>query len=179
METSNRYTRELLHGVRDFAHAAGGWVVHLSEQGRGDGPPPWLQKWTGHGIIARIENQETAAAVRRKRLPVVNVSASGLAEHYPTIISDSAAVARLAAEHLLERGFQHFGYCGDGRFAWSANHGRNFATHLQRAGRDCLFYPSTPDDHRNRDAEWMKLTHWLRSLPKPIGVMTCYDVRGQ
>ena len=179
VETSNRYTRELLHGVRDYARDAGGWVVHLSEQGRGDGPPPWLQNWTGHGIIARIENAETAAAVQRKKLPVVNVSASGLAEQYPTVISDSAAVARLAAEHLLGRGFQHFGYCGDGRFAWSTNHGQNFAAHLQRAGRECSFYSSSPADFRDRAGEWAKLAGWLTSLPKPVAVMACYDIRGQ
>jgi LacI family transcriptional regulator len=179
VETSNRYTRELLRGVRDYARDAGGWVVHLSEQGRGDGPPPWLKTWTGHGIIARIENAETAAAVRSKKLPVVNVSASGLAEQYPTVISDSVGVARLAAEHLLERGFRHFGYCGDGRFAWSAKHGLNFAAHLKRAGRECSFYSSTPNDFGDRDGERAKLSAWLAALPKPVGVMTCYDIRGQ
>lgn len=179
VETSNRYTRELLHGVRDYARDAGGWVVHLSEQGRGDGPPPWLLNWTGHGIIARIENAETAAAVQSKKLPVVNVSASGLAEQYPTVISDSAGVAKLAADHLLERGFQHFGYCGDGRFAWSTNHGRNFAAHLQRAGRSCAFYSCAPADFRDRAGEWSKLTGWLATLPKPVAIMACYDIRGQ
>ena len=179
VETSNRYTRELLRGVRDYARDAGGWVVHLSEQGRGDGPPPWLRSWTGDGIIARIENAETAAAVRSKKLPVVNVSASGLAEHYPTIISDSAGVAKLAAEHLMERGFRHFGYCGDGRFAWSAKHGLNFAAHLKKAGRECSSYSSTPTDFGDRDGERAKLSAWLTALPKPVGVMTCYDIRGQ
>ena len=179
VETSNRYTRELLRGVRDFARDAGGWVVHLSEQGRGDGPPPWLRSWTGDGIIARIENSETAAAVRAKKLPVVDVSAAGLAKHCPTVISDSVGVAKLAAEHLMERGFRHFGYCGDGRFAWSANHGRNFAAHLKQAGHPCSLYSSTPADFHDRDGEWTKLTAWLTALPKPVGVMTCYDIRGQ
>ncbi|MGI9244118.1 MAG: hypothetical protein ACR2RV_25195, partial [Verrucomicrobiales bacterium] len=48
IETSNRYSRELVHGVRSFIQQQpGGWAVHLTEQGRGDVPPPWLARWEG------------------------------------------------------------------------------------------------------------------------------------
>jgi LacI family transcriptional regulator len=33
--------------------------------------------------------------------------------------ADNALVARVAAQHFLERRFQQFGYCGDARFGWS------------------------------------------------------------
>ena len=179
IETSNRYSRELLHGVRSYFGERGGWAVQLSEQGRGDVPPPWLARWPGHGIIARIENRRIENAIRKKGLPVVSVSASGLASDLPTVISDSPEVGRLAAEHLIERGFRAFGYCGDARFAWSRSHGQNFERALRDAGFDCSHFATRVGDFADWQLEQKKLAAWLRSLPKPVGVMACFDIRGQ
>ena len=179
IETSNRYTRELLHGIRAFMGQHSAWAIHLTEQGRGDLPPRWLANWKGDGIIARIENEAIELAVRAVRVPVVNVSAAGLAPDFPTVISDSAAVANLASEHLLERGFEHFGYCGDERFHWSAAHGRHFAAFLERQDCRCSVFESTPEDFADWEREQGKLAEWIKLLPKPVGILACYDIRGQ
>jgi LacI family transcriptional regulator len=179
IETSNRYTRELLHGIRSYMRDRGNWAVHLTEYGRGDVPPPWLKRWRGDGIIARIENKIVERAVRAVRVPVVNVSAAGLAPDWPTVISDSAAVARLAAEHLLDRGFQNLAYCGDGRFAWSSKHGANFAKHVNQAGHSCALFELAPEDFADWEGEQKKLSRWIEALPKPVGIMACYDMCGQ
>jgi LacI family transcriptional regulator len=179
IETSNAYSRELLHGVHDWCRTHARWAIHLTEQGRGATPPPWLRTWRGHGIIARIENRAIETAVRATGLPAVNVSASGLASELPCVISESREVTRLAADHLIERGFRHFGFCGDGRFAWSAEHQRNFTARLRLAGHACTAFDSRATDFNDWEAERRKLSAWLRGLQKPVGVMTCYDIRGQ
>ncbi len=179
IETSNRYSRELLQGVHAWMRKHGGWAVHLTEQGRGDVPPPWLRRWEGDGIIARIENRRIENAVRASGLPTINVSAAGLATHNPAVISDSEAVSRLAAEHLIERGFQNFAYCGDARFVWSASHGKHFAAVLEDHGYACDHFAAKKQDFADWQAEQRKIGDWLKSLPKPVGVMTCYDIRGQ
>lgn len=179
VETSNAFSRELLCGVRDWMRAHGSWAIHLSEQGRGSHPPTWLESWRGDGIIARIENETIATAVRACRLPTVNVSASGLAPEFPAVISDSAAITQQAATHLIERGLRHFGYCGDARFIWSQSHSDNLVRVLKERGHECHVFPSTPGDAANWRKGQAKLARWLRALPKPVGVMTCYDIRGQ
>jgi LacI family transcriptional regulator len=179
VETSNAFSRELLHGVRDWMRAHGSWAIHLSEQGRGNQPPSWLRSWRGNGIIARIENETIASAVRACGLPTVNVSASGLGPEFPAVISDSAAIAEQAATHLLERGLRHFGYCGDARFTWSQRHGDNFVTALRHRGHTCSVFPAATGDAADWRREQAKLARWLKSLPKPVGVMACYDIRGQ
>jgi LacI family transcriptional regulator len=179
IETSNAYARELLHGIQTYARENRHWALHLTEQGRGETPPAWLRSWRGDGMIARVETQSVADAVRQAAIPVVNVSAAELAPECPTVISDSAVIARLAAEHLLERGFRHFGYCGDGRFAWSARHGAHFVRHLRDAGFECAVFDSRPADAEDWEREQRKLAQWIRALPKPAGVMACYDIRGQ
>ena len=179
VETSNRYSRELVHGVRAWIQAHRPWALHLTEQGRGDLPPPWLASWEGRGIIARIENRRIEKAVVAKKLPVVSVSASGLAPNLPTVISDSRAVAKMAADHLLERGFRNFAYCGDARFAWSKAHGMHFAQHVQEEGFKCSVFPARKNHFADWALEQRVLASWLDSLPKPVGIMTCYDIRGQ
>jgi LacI family transcriptional regulator len=179
VETSNAFSREVLHGVRDWMRAHASWAIHLSEQGRGGQPPSWLRDWRGDGIIARIENQVIAKAVRASGVPVVNVSASGLAPELPAVISDSAAIAQMAASHLMECGLRSFGYCGDARFAWSRRHGEHFASTVRAAGHRCLIFPTTRADFTDRKREQAKLAQWLATLPQPAGVMTCYDIRGQ
>lgn len=179
IETSNRYSRELLHGIHDWIHSHDDWALHLTEHGRGDVPPPWLKNWKGDGIIARIENKQIERAVINAGVPTVNVSATGLGSQFPTVISDSAAVAYEAAEHLISRGFNHFAYFGDARFPWSQQHGENFQASLGKQGHSCHIFPSAKKDSSDWTREQNKIANWLKKLPRPIGIMACYDIRGQ
>jgi histidinol dehydrogenase len=62
--------------------------------------PTWLKDWRGDGIIARVDSPQIAAALRRTRLPVVDVSAERFSSEFSRVSIDNDAVARLAAEHL-------------------------------------------------------------------------------
>ncbi|MFH1371648.1 MAG: XylR family transcriptional regulator [Planctomycetota bacterium] len=86
----------------------------------------------------------------------------------------------MAAEHLLERGFRHFGYCGFDDMLWSVTRGESFSTRISEAG----FKTSIYKQPKSRAARtWYKeeavLAEWLKGLPKPAGVMACNDDRGQ
>jgi LacI family transcriptional regulator len=130
-------------------------------------------------LIARIENRQIEKAIQEKGIPTVNVSASGLAQNIPSLISDSSAVAQLAIDHLHARGFRNFAYCGDARFAWATEHGKHFAHAAKKIGFTCEIFDTRKADSSNILSEQRKIANWLKALPKPIGVMACYDVRGQ
>jgi len=178
IETSNSYCRELLLGIHDYLCAHEGWAVYLAEHGRGAHAAGFAD-WQGDGVIARIDTPATEAAVRAKRLPTVNVSGSELAREFPAVIADGAALGRLAAAHLLERGLRHFAYCGDCRFAWAQDYQQHFTAALRRAGHDCAVFDSQMRDAASWAGERRRLTRWIAALPKPVGVMACYDLRGQ
>lgn len=178
IETSNAYARGLLQGVVHYIREHRPWSFHLMEQGRGDDPPPWLAGWKGDGIIARIETPRIARAVVRTGLPAVDLSAARLVPTLPWVETNDEEIARLAAEHLLKRGFKRFAFCGDARFNWSVWRGKHFAARIAAAGYHCaIFQPvrATGDVA----GESRKLMQWLRDLPKPVGIMACYDIRGQ
>ncbi len=179
VETSNAYARGMLAGVEEFISTRGPWTVYLGEHGRGDRPPAWLERWEGDGIIARVENENIARALASMRLPVVNLSFTPLIATAPTFTTDNVGIAELAVTHFLERGFQHFAYCGREEFAWSIDRGEAFARRLVSVGRKCAIFSRPARVAGDTDAEIESIAAWLRTLPKPLAVLACYDFRGQ
>jgi LacI family transcriptional regulator len=179
VETSNAYARGLLHGIVSYIREHQPWSVFLSEHSRGDQPPEWLTKWDGHGVIARIENASIAKAIRRLRIPVVDVSAARLIPSLPWVETDDAAIARVATEHLIERGFRHLAFCGDDRFNWSKWRREHFERLVLAAGYRPFSFCLRQGQFANAEAEVEAIGDWIGALPKPAGIMACYDFRGQ
>lgn len=179
IETSNAYARGLLQGVVHYIREHEPWSFYLMEQGRGDDPPAWLERWDGDGIIARIETPRIAAAVVRAGVPTVDVSAARLVPALPWVETDDEQIARLAAGHLLERGFKSFGFCGDVRFKWSEWREKFFADAVRAAGYEARAYRESGDGAGDVAAQARALRAWVESLPKPVGIMAAYDIRGQ
>lgn len=179
IETSNRYGRDLLHGVHDWVSANEPWSIRLTEQARRAPLPAWLRHWQGDGIIARVDSAATAAALRRTGLPVVDVSAERVKSEFPRVSIDNGAVAQLAAAHLLERRLRHFAFCGDDQYLWSRQRGAAFAQVLRGQGyRPTAF--SLPRRLRlGWEQETQAMANWLAGLPKPVGVFACFDGRAQ
>ena len=84
-----------------------------------DPPPQWLKTWSGDGIISRLAWPEVAETARKRRIPAVDLNEQVGDFGLPLLANDQAAIGRLAAEHLLERGFVQFGYVGYRGLLWS------------------------------------------------------------
>ncbi len=179
VETSNSYARDMLAGIEDYIRAHDLWSVYLAESGRGDAVPAWFARWQGDGIIARVENEKIAAALAAKRLPVVNLSFSRLIRTAPTFTTGNAGIGQIAAQHFVERGFEHFAYCGRGEFVWSRDRGEAFERAVSTAGFRCHIYSLPNGIATDLDSETDAIAAWLTSLPKPIALLACYDLRGQ
>lgn len=180
IETSNRYGRDLLYGVRDWMQQGERWAIRFTEQARLAPLPGWLREWEGDGIIARVDSPRIAAALRRTGLPVVDVSAERDASEFPRVSVDNAAVARLAAEHLAARGFRNFAYFGDAQFLWSRERGREFRRRAAESGRSgAEFAVRTRGVRPGSDAEIRAMADWLVDQPRPLGVFACYDGRAR
>jgi LacI family transcriptional regulator len=181
IETSNTYSRGLLDGVIGYMRCHDPWSVYLPEQERGARPPDWLARWKGDGIIARIETDDIAQVVSQMNLPTVDVSAGRRVPGAPLVETDDEAIARLAVDHLLERGFRRFAYCGDPGFPWSNQRRDHFQRFVGQAGHECHVHDSLSrwDKDYTWEHERCRLMTWVRDLPKPIGVMACYDIKAQ
>lgn len=181
IETSNAYARGLLSGIVAYMHEHETWSIYLPEQERGASPPDWLQNWPGDGLIVRIENDTIAAAVRTLKIPVVDVSAARHIPHIPWAETNDEAIAKLALEHLLERGFRSLAFCGEPDFNWSNWRQEAFERLVRETGLECQVFQA----HSRRSpgfsfaAERRRLASWIQSLPRPVGVFACYDIKAQ
>jgi LacI family transcriptional regulator len=179
IESSNAYARGLLEGIAAYVRQHQSWSIYLPEQRRGDAPPPSLARWHGDGIIARIETAAVAEAVRRLRVPAIDVSAAREIPAIPWVETDDDVIARLAVEHFRERGFRHLAYCGDPRFNWSKWRCECFRRLADEAGATCQVYGAGRPLPVSWQAEHARLVRWVLKLPRPVGILACYDIKGQ
>ena len=177
VETSNAYARGLLVGIRKYLVAHPGWSIYLAEHSRHETDLSWLDGWRGHGVLARIENQETADCVRGLGVPAVDLSAASLTPELPCVETDDDTIARWAVAHFAERGLRNLAFCGDGRFGWSVKRAAGYATHARALGVEA--YEFRMESSGTLAADRQALAGWLSGLPKPVGVLACYDIAGQ
>ena len=187
IESSRAYGRGLLLGIARYVRENGCWSIFLQERSLGDVSPRWLRHWDGNGIIARVETRAMAQAIRRLRVPAVDLRCLFTDLHMPWVRPDDSAIARLGAEHLLERGFRQFAFCGFNGADYSDARRDMFARRINEAGFRCHIFQ---DPQKLRDATTLeyeehglkyedRIARWLEDLPKPVGLMSCNDIRGQ
>jgi LacI family transcriptional regulator len=180
VESSSFYGRGLLRGILSYVRKRGSWSIYIAEQSPAD-VPEWLRNWKGDGVIARVETPQIYDAVMKTGARVIDLSATRSQRDIPYVGTDDQAAARLAAKHLLGRGFKHFGYCGDERFNWSYWRSGPFVQSVADAGYRCSTFQGGLPHNSNAASTWeeeKELTSWLKELPKPAGIMACNDFRG-
>jgi len=184
MKSSQRYDRRIVRGVAARAHEAGNWSLYVEED-----PQlriPELQSWHWDGMIADFDDRKTAETVRHLKWPVVGIG-GGFGWYdpdskIPYLTTDNRAIGTLAAEHLLDRGFTRFAYCGYPRNqinGWSQVRAGAFAQRLEQAGHGCATFTGRKHSARQWGKVQSELSDWLTSLEKPVGLMACNDIRAR
>lgn len=181
VETSLASGRDILRGIAQYIREHGPWSVYHEPRGLEEDVPRWLARWRGDGIIARVQTRRIAEAVLETGLPVVDVLGLVPEAGLPLVHVDDRAISELAAEHLLERGFREFGFCGISGAPWAEARRRYFEEAVKQAGCTCSSCILPPDARRY--VSWEKqieqLVGWIADLPRPVGIMVCNDPRGE
>jgi LacI family transcriptional regulator len=183
VETSTAYGRAILSGISQYVREHGPWTVYIEQRSLQDPAPPWLERWKGDGIIARASTPRSARKLLKSGVPTIDLNDQVRGLGLPQIHSDHSAIARLAAEHLMDRGFRHFAYFGFPVFEWSVRRRDAFKAHVQAAGHrvhDGL--PVRRVSWSHQQASWEDeidgVARWVKGLPKPLGIMAGNDIRG-
>lgn len=187
IESSRSYGRDLLMGIAKYVRVHGPWSIEFEEGDPGEHWPEWYRRWKWDGIIARVSTPVIAELLRKSRVPVVDLSGCMPNRPFPVIRSDEDMVGRLAVEHLIERGFQRFAFCGFNGIEWSDLRRAGFERRIREAGFSCEVLSneepprsSSTSDYEEHDFRHeQELKRWLKALPKPCGLMACNDARGR
>jgi len=171
IETSREYERGLLRGICRYNALHQRWRIDLSP----DGTFPQ----DADGVI--MKDHRGSPALLAKGIPIVFVSSlhKNIRRSH-RIVSDDRAIGRMAAAHLLERGFRRFAFVGYDGMYWSQQRQESFSQALADEGRACSVFEQARD---LRLRVWRKerkvLAAWLKSLERPVGLMACNDDRAR
>lgn len=160
---------EIFAGIRDFAEKHAGWTLDL-----GNFPHYEISRGTRFdGIVGRID-RDCYLAARRASIPLVNLWLdSPVVSKTTGVFSDSRSIGRMAAEHLIMRGFRRLAYLGfkgsadskgqlEGMQEAAREHGYTFTSHL------------TQRSFGDRAENWAKFVNFVKqaheSWEAPLGI---------
>lgn len=169
------YDWQVHRGILRYAREVG-WILDTSMAHYGVIPV----HWQGDGVMTALmpERADLTRFIRRKTVPVVALSSDVPDVKVTRIVSDDRSIGRLAAEHLLQRGFTDLGFykCTDADAAQDREAG--FRDAVQQAGRNYHFLDWHAASRRKRNLnpfDWIK--RQVAGLPLPIGMMAQSDLR--
>ncbi len=182
IETSRETGRELLRGVTRYHRENPNWSVYFKQQDLGASLPPWISRWHGDGILARVTDLKMAKRLMKTGLPMVDMRGYAHDLGLPLFRANERSVAQHAFDHLVSRGLKQFAFVGEpvGQHIYDDERRNAFVNLVSEHGSQCYLFA----DRLNRksamswDVHQDQLADWLSQLPKPIGIMCCQDDRG-
>ena len=177
------YGNKLLQGIIKYSHEHSPWVVGKIPLSFRDGnqlktAADIASHWKADAIIGQFRSFEDIRPFQERGIIPV---AQDYLQTFPGIINitgDYMEAGRMAARYFIEKGVKHFAFYGLNGIVWSDGRRNGF---MEAAARDAgvLLRKSDIREIRNLKTSWWynsdKLIHWLRSLPKPVGIYCCDD----
>ena len=177
------YGNKLLQGIIKYSHEHSPWVVGKIPLSFRDGnqlktAADIADHWKADAIIGQFRSFEDIRPFQERGIIPV---AQDYLQTFPGIINitgDYLEAGRMAARYFMERGLRHFAYYGLNGVVWSDRRRDGF---MEVAARDAgaPLRKSDIREIKNLKTSWWynteKLIHWLRSLPKPVGIYCCDD----
>lgn len=134
------------------------------------------------GILARA-TPSMAAAAKRAGLPIVNVWMNSPVSHLPSVFPDSRMTGKMAAEHLLSRGFRNFGYLGHEKDVDSELQCAGFSETVEAEGLPCSVHRFLDVDLEGTAPGWegfiTRLEEWVDTWTTPIGIYVTQDLNSR
>ena len=177
IESARAAGRALLCGIARYAHHQGPWSFYWEVGGmeRFSGS---LDRLDADGVIMR--DTDRLEEVLARGLPAVVVGhrrseIPGVAN----VVTGSHDIGRLGAEHLLSCGVRHFAFCGYLNSCWSEIRCETFKHVVSLARFDCAeFCIQASSSGSPWQDQREAIANWLRTLPRPVGLMACNDDLG-
>jgi LacI family transcriptional regulator len=179
LELAREMDRALARGISRYAQMQSQytWSFYNQTQAR-QLQLSKLKNWDADGIIAYDPTTKDAKAIINSGLPSVT---RGLKiPGRPHIISNSSAIAEIAANHYMERGFNTFAFCGYQTSEWSITRKDCFVQKLSTEKFNVHVYEQPKGrGWYSWEKEQPYMVKWLNDLPKPVALFAANDDRAR
>jgi LacI family transcriptional regulator len=177
MEWGYKRHLETYAGVHKYADKAGWDCVIIPSAVRvlkpKSGTPPF------DGILGRV-TEPLSQAARKRKIPAVNVWLNSPAKKVSSVLADFETSGKMAAQHLVGRGFKRFGYMGFLREKDSRLAIQGFREILKPLGFRFTTYRFQRTGLGGEALGWERfiegLEKWVESLEAPTGILVSNDL---
>ena len=178
------YANKLLQGIMRYSHEHDPWVVaKIPLSFRDSNQLKTLAEiagqWKADAIIGQFRSTDDVRPFREKNIIPI---AQDFRQPIPGIINitgDYEEAGRMAARYFMERGVRHFAFYGMRGLNWSDGRRDGFFEETGKVEWADNSKKNRIREINNLKTSWWynteKLIHWLRSLPKPVGIYCCDD----
>jgi len=167
------YDRRVLSGVGHYSRFVQNWAFRALS--------PWemelirnlVNTWKPTGVISCVRSTKNGffQLMADERIPVVQADGVEEAVYIPQVYTDGTAVAKMVADYLLERGIRSFGYVGS-----SGLQDNRQSDALHRAAEKNGFTFNRFSGEIRTELDPSEAFHrWLRTIPRPAGLLTSLD----
>jgi LacI family transcriptional regulator len=168
------YDYEVNRGVAAFAREAK-WILNDMAGHTREIPV----HWRCDGMLLSLPNKPDPVLTKllTKRVPLVDLRIE-YKGRFPRVVLDNEAIGRMAAEHLLSRGFSDLAYYQAYTSRVEDERLAGFRKTVESAGKKFHWINMTkaPPSARRGEKRLVYLAQCISALPKPAGVMGQYDI---
>jgi LacI family transcriptional regulator len=183
-DPAGAYVRGLIAGITAFGRDNGRWRFKLYPDHLALDLPARVRADRVDGVLARILDRRIGRGLARVGVPLVDMLEEIVIPGVPQIVVDDRAVARLALDHLLDRGLTTIAFLGIRGVRYSEQRCRFLAEECRERAGALVAYPTgdardpltlrAADNVRGETREG--IGRWIAALPKPVGLVACNDV---
>jgi LacI family transcriptional regulator len=133
------------------------------------------------GVITFATCRQEEGRIAALGIPTVNLSSALTNPRLPRVTVENHSVGRLAAQHLIERGFRNFAYYGVSDVSYGRERGAGFVEAVRSAGFSVSECYALSGLERNRPwlVDLQQLHRWLKQLTLPVGLLAVHDYRAR
>ncbi len=181
IETSRACGRGILLGIARYSQLYSMWQITQqlpfyldNKTNNRHNESSWPERWLADGMI--VARPEVPQEIMEIGIPIIGIDVREPIPGLPNIVGDAYAIADLAINHFLERGFKNIAYCGFSNITWALERGDAFEQKLNEAGLQMhCFYQPEITNRSSWDDQIILLSEWLKKLPKPLAIFACND----
>ncbi|MGZ8557193.1 MAG: DNA-binding transcriptional regulator [Chitinophagaceae bacterium] len=181
---TEEYHKNLLRGIIRYSREFGPWVffrmpIYYRETIGIDGILKWAKDWGAKGLIGQLHSDSEIWRLTNAGISVIAQDFEERFKDVPNITGAYHETGRLGAAYFLKKGFKNFAFYGFEDIVWSRERAEGFEEKVKEAGYSVHYFEHKRS--RSTDLWYYKpsaLSRWLKSLPKPIALMTCDDNQG-
>ena len=181
---SEQFPNRILRGIRKYAQQTGEPCVVCKM------PPSygkkedfnsllsWARKWKADIVLAPFNPGDPVWKFRESGIAAIAIDNISPFQEIPNLTGDYFKMGEMVAKRFISRGFRSFAFFGYRGVCWSDGRRQGFVDYLEKHGLIDNFLEGV---RIRREAIWSydeeKLGQWLKSLPKPVGIMACDDTQ--